>query len=278
VNWAFGIAGSLAAGSTQYLASGSWNKRLHPGFAARNGLFAVKLASAGAVGSVEAFEGVHGVLKEFTDTPRPDRLTAGLGERWDLLDMWMKPYPAHRATHGAIDAALQLRDRLGPGLPAGARLTVTLNPADNSMVGGDAASMIEPRTTVEAERSVRFQVAVTLLTGVPDLSAYGLLGDPAVTELSGRITVATDPARPSCGAVLTVHREGGEEVTVRVDKPRGQPATAVSWEFLERKFTSLAGSTFTEAGTAAIIAAARLLADGGSAGQLAAALSPSLPR
>jgi 2-methylcitrate dehydratase PrpD len=153
VNWAFGIAESLAAGSTQYLASRSWNKRLHAGFAARNGLFAVKLASAGVVGSIQAFEGEHGVLKEFTDTPHPDRLTAGLGERWDLLDMGIKPYPANRATHGAIDAALQLRDRIGPGLPAGARLMVTLNPADNTMVGGDAANKIEPRNTVEAELS-----------------------------------------------------------------------------------------------------------------------------
>lgn len=142
------------------------------------------------------------------------------------------------------------------------------------MVGGDAPSKIEPRTTVEAERSVRFQVAVTLLRGMPDLSAYGLVGDPVVTELSHRITLVTDPARPSCGAELTVHPESGEEVTVRVDHPRGQPATAVSWEFLEQKFTSLASSTFTDAGAAAIITAVRSLANGGSASQLAAALSP----
>ncbi|KAI7330789.1 hypothetical protein KC354_g18329, partial [Hortaea werneckii] len=30
---AFGLAGSRAAGSMQYLANGAWNKRLHPGFA-----------------------------------------------------------------------------------------------------------------------------------------------------------------------------------------------------------------------------------------------------
>lgn len=53
------------------------------------------------------------------------------------------------------------------------------------------------------------------------MSAYGLVGDRAVTELSHRITVVTDPARPSCSAVLTVHPESGAEVTVRVDKPRG---------------------------------------------------------
>ena len=48
----------------------------------------------------------------------------------------------------------------------------------------------------------------------------------------------------------------------------------MSWEFLDQKFTSLSDSTFTDTGGAAIIAASRSLADGGSAGQLAAALSP----
>lgn len=273
VNSAFGIAGSLAAGSTQYLVSGSWNKRLHAGFAARNGLFAVQLAAAGVIGSVQAFEGEHGLVSAFTDTPDLGRLSTCLGERWDLLDIGIKPYPACRMAHGAIDAALALRDRLGPGMPAGAALTVTLNPVDDPIVGGTDANKIEPRNTVEAQFSVRFQVAVTLLRGLPDWSVYELVGDPAVTELCHRITTVTDPAVPNCGAVLTVSPADGEEVTVRVGQPRGEPGIDVPWELLERKFASLAGGTFTQAGTAAIITAARSLADGGSADRLAAALS-----
>jgi hypothetical protein len=95
-----------------------------------------------------------------------------------------------------------------------------------------------------------------------------------VTDISHRIKAVTDPAVPNCGAVLTVHPENGEEVTVRVDTPPGQPATAVSWDLLEQKLASLARAAFTEAEIAAIAAAARSLADGGSAVQLAAVLSP----
>jgi hypothetical protein len=68
--------------------------------------------------------------------------------------------------------------------------------------------------------------------------------------------VVTDPAGPDCRAVLTVHPEGVEEVTVRVDKSRVLPAIAVSCEFLEQKFTGLADSTFTDTRVAAIITAA----------------------
>jgi 2-methylcitrate dehydratase PrpD len=92
-------------------------------------------------------------------TPHPDRLTAGLGEQWELLDVGIKPCPACRMTHGAIDAALLLRIHLGTGLPADTTLTVTLNPVDDTIVGGGAANKIEPRNTVEAQFSVRFQVA-----------------------------------------------------------------------------------------------------------------------
>ncbi|KAI7693460.1 hypothetical protein KC353_g18491, partial [Hortaea werneckii] len=44
---AFGLAGSRAAGSMQYLANGAWNKRLHPGFAVHDAWVCVGMARAG---------------------------------------------------------------------------------------------------------------------------------------------------------------------------------------------------------------------------------------
>ncbi|KAI7122286.1 hypothetical protein KC324_g18177 [Hortaea werneckii] len=41
---AFGLAGSRAAGSMQYLANGAWNKRLHPGFAVHDAWVCVGMA------------------------------------------------------------------------------------------------------------------------------------------------------------------------------------------------------------------------------------------
>ena len=42
---AVGIAGSMAAGSLEFLAEGTWTKRLHPGLAAQNGILAANLAA-----------------------------------------------------------------------------------------------------------------------------------------------------------------------------------------------------------------------------------------
>src|SRR6202008_715953 len=82
VGSAFGLAGSMACGSMQYLESGSWNKRVHPGLAAHNALLALELSRAGVVGAVNPLEGRSGVLHSYTDDPRPRALTDALGERW----------------------------------------------------------------------------------------------------------------------------------------------------------------------------------------------------
>ena len=47
VESAFGLCGSQAAGSMQFLADGSWNKPFHTGYAAMSGLIAANLAQQG---------------------------------------------------------------------------------------------------------------------------------------------------------------------------------------------------------------------------------------
>ena len=57
---ALGIAGSMASGIIEYLADGTWTKRMHAGWAAQSGLRAVTMAQAGFTGPATVFEGKHG--------------------------------------------------------------------------------------------------------------------------------------------------------------------------------------------------------------------------
>ena len=50
---AVGIAGSMAAGSMEFLADGAWTKRIHPGLAAQNGIHAALLAAEGFTGPAQ---------------------------------------------------------------------------------------------------------------------------------------------------------------------------------------------------------------------------------
>jgi 2-methylcitrate dehydratase PrpD len=60
---ALGVAGSLAGGIIEYLAEGSWTKRLHAGWAAQCGVRAARIAQQGFFAPRTVFEGTHGLFK-----------------------------------------------------------------------------------------------------------------------------------------------------------------------------------------------------------------------
>src|SRR5262250_717978 len=103
---AFGICGSQAGGIIEYLADGSWTKRLHPGWAAHAGVAAALLARAGFTGPERVLEGEHGFYAAFAGGHDPARLethVASLGRTWEILNLTYKPYPAGSIAHPYMD-------------------------------------------------------------------------------------------------------------------------------------------------------------------------------
>src|SRR5262245_5569840 len=83
---AFGICGSQASGIIEYLADGTWTKRLHAGWAAHAGVVAALLARAGFTGPETVLEGEHGFYQAFAggfDETRLSKLFASLAHTWD---------------------------------------------------------------------------------------------------------------------------------------------------------------------------------------------------
>ena len=106
---AFGIALSQAAGSMQFLADGAWTKRSHVGQAAANGLICATLAAEGFRGPKESFEGNWGFLKGYSPQPEPERAVENLGEKWETMELAVKPYPSCRYSHAPLDGLIALR-------------------------------------------------------------------------------------------------------------------------------------------------------------------------
>ena len=107
---AIGISGSLASGIIEYLADGSWTKRLHAGAAAQSGIRAALLAEGGFTGPATVLEGTHGFYKAFAPSRAADfaPLLDGLGSRWLLETLAFKPYACGTMTQPYIDCAIQL--------------------------------------------------------------------------------------------------------------------------------------------------------------------------
>src|SRR3989454_3977716 len=112
---ALGIAGSMAAGIIEYLAEGSWTKRMHPGWAAQSGLRAALLGRAGFSGPRTMFEGTHGLFAAFARATEGNyaALLDGFGQRWLMTGLAFKPYPCGTMIQPYVDCARTLRRRAG---------------------------------------------------------------------------------------------------------------------------------------------------------------------
>jgi 2-methylcitrate dehydratase PrpD len=110
---ALGIAGSFAGGIIEYLAEGTWTKRMHPGWAAQSGIRAALLARGGFSGPRTVFEGVHGLFHGFAHATQGnyDALIGDFGTRWVTETLAFKPYPCGTMAHPYIDCAKRLAAR-----------------------------------------------------------------------------------------------------------------------------------------------------------------------
>lgn len=248
---AFGLALSKASGSMQYLENGSWNKRLHPGFAAHDAILCTTMAEAGVIGAAAAIEGRYGVLTSFTGAPQPALLTDGLGNQWMLLRTAIKPYPSCRFTHAAIDAAIELRGQFSAADLTRATIRIGLSPVAMKIVGERLPAKLDPRNNVDAQFSVYFQTAAAWLDGKVEWSSYERLGAPDIVAQAQRITTHVDPTMKKIGSSFAVALNGAE-LARTVDHPLGEPEQPLDWSGLKAKFLSLAEPVYGRAQADAI--------------------------
>ena len=240
VERAFGLAGSLASGSMQYIESGAWNKRLHPGFAAQSALQAVAFAEAGVLAAHEPLAGRYGLLNGYSNAPQATALTDGLGIRWAAAETGIKPYPSCRLNHSAIDAALVLRGARGDRRDA--RIAIRVSPKAFDIVGEPQPRKIAARSTVDGQFSIYFQVACAWLDGAVTWQSYERLGDADVDRVASRIAVTADPAIAPLGCRMTIDDATTHALDVLL--PAGEPSTPLGRPRIKAKFLSLAGPVF----------------------------------
>ncbi|KAK3114704.1 hypothetical protein LTR53_006715 [Teratosphaeriaceae sp. CCFEE 6253] len=263
VEMAFGLAGSKAAGSMQYLDNGSWNKRLHPGFAVHDAFMCVGLAQAGVVGATRILEGKNGFLKAYTPSPKVDlhRLVDGLGQQWEFLASSLKPYPACRMTHAFIELsgnmhAAHVKATKGKPSPNDiASVELTMTPANFILVGDPTPNKRHPSNVIDAQFSAYFQVAHALLYGAQtgDMSPYSRLDDESIHALTEKISVKTDSSMSGFGAKMCLRWADGKSEDVEQRYPLGEQQHPFTRDRVEEKFLALAMPVYGEEKAAEIL-------------------------
>lgn len=246
---AFGVAASQAAGSLQFLVNGAWNKRYQVGAAAMNGLIAASLAREGFLGARDAIEGTHGLLVGYTDHPHPEKAVAGLGTVWETMKIGLKPYPACRYTHAAVDGLLALRAEMGLTPDNTGRIRIGLHRNGITLTGVPLPEKRRARSIVEGQFSMPFAAAVALKLGRFGWDDYDQLARSDIESICDRVDVIRDESLEGLshpfGATLAVETAEGV-FERRIQDPSGEPGTFPSPEALRAKFIGLAAPVMND--------------------------------
>lgn len=251
---ALGIAASHAGGLFAFLGRNAEVKRVHPGKAARDAIISVELAEAGVTGPRPILEAPHGYVEAFADGGfDAGTLLDGLGERWVVLDSYVKPYPSCRHLHGPIDAVRALRAAHGITAAEVARADVATYTVAAHHASTEVASLLD------AQMSIPFAVATALMHDEVGLTEFGAgaRADTGLLDLVGRVHVRADeqadadyPALRTAVVTLTLH--DGRVLTERVPLPYGEPGNPVTDEELTAKLVRLAGPVIGHDAAAAL--------------------------
>ncbi len=193
---AFGIAGSQASGIIEYLAEGTWTKRMHAGWAAQSGLRAALLARGGFLGPRTVLEGRHGVFSAFAPSVRPDfsPLTDELGTRWLMETIAFKPYPCGTMTQPYIDCAIALGES---GVSPDTIAEIVCEVAEGTVhrLWEPLASKQRPPNAYAGKFSTPYCMAVAFFDHRVGFAQFApdRLTDPAVIGLAGKIRYVIDP-------------------------------------------------------------------------------------
>ena len=233
---AFGIAGSQTSGSLEF--SGSDMKSIQVGFAAQKGVEAALLAWRHITTSQRVLDDRPSCfLRMYSDNPIPERLTDGLGERWELRDAAFKVFACGIVGQPLMDGIIRLRNMHDIRLEQVAEIEGRVSPFTTV-----AMWRRDPRTGLEGKFSIWHSAAVCLVDGTAGKAQYSdeRVNDPLVVSLRKRVNIETDPAVARHEAYVRIRLVDGRTYELHVEHGKGTRENPLGDEEVWAKFLSLA--------------------------------------
>lgn len=176
-----------------------------------------------------------------------DLLIGGLGQRWTLLESYLKPYACARWIHSALDAARRALADLSPGT---SRLRADEVESIDVETFAFAASLTEVDigSDMQARFSLPYSLAVLLVDGVLDAGSFlperlrrddvAALARQVTLHERAEMTAALPRERP---ATVTVRLHDGRLGRGQVRNARGNPSDPLSTAEIVAKFRGNVG-------------------------------------
>ncbi|MGQ0568988.1 MAG: MmgE/PrpD family protein [Armatimonadota bacterium] len=214
----------------------------NPGWISMGGVLAGQMAQRGFRGRLEILDGDMGFwAMAGSDQCDFERLTDGLGHRFEMLNVAFKPYPCCRYIHSAAEALETILSTQARSSDEIERVVVRSVPLLGAFM--DYA----PKTFVDGQFSLPYVLGLVLARRRPGYGwlSQDSLADPDVLSAAHTITFEPDDAAAEAfaareyPATVTVHTARGA-VSETVAIPRGDPRRPLLEEEIQAKFLSLA--------------------------------------
>jgi 2-methylcitrate dehydratase PrpD len=229
--WAIGLAATQAAGLREMF--GSMAKALHPGRAAQNGYAAALLAQAGFTAGERGLEGPRGFAAVQAAKYDLSKITARLGEDFDLRANTYKPFSCGIVNHPTIDGCIQIHDeyRPAPDQITAVRLRVAPLVMDLCNQQGITKGL-------QGKFSVYHGAAIGLVRGKAGIQEYTdeAVNDPRIKRVRELVSAVGDPSITEDQAHIEVELASGVKLTRFVEKSLGNIHRPMTDKQLESKF------------------------------------------
>jgi 2-methylcitrate dehydratase PrpD len=250
---AFGLAGSQAAGT--FAAWGTPTVKFHQCRGALSGLMAALLAQQKFVATREFLTASDGGLyPTYAGGGQPEAAVKDLGERWELLQVALRPWPSASTIQGLITAMFDLLERNRLSAENVKRLRVRVGKTAFDMHG------IFPRYRgkFEALLSIHYVAAVILHDRSLTLDQFEpqRYNDAKLRRFAAeQVKVECDNTLSGVQAVIEADMLDGTTASMRCDHPRGAPENRLTRAQVEDKLRVYARERLDEPRTGKAIEA-----------------------
>ncbi len=244
IGHALALSMDMASGTEQYVydAGACDTKDLLAGYAARNGIFAAKMAEFGFRGPPGALDGPYGYYHAFGPGYDP-AFIENIGRESALASTGFKPHAGCRHVHSCVDATQQILEKGAPPLDA---ITAIEIDSYRKAISPSFRVNPDPQTLEQAGFSLPVTVSVVLARGSwyrEDIAAYD---EPAIRRLRSLVRVGLDDRIEAAypeknGCEVRVYTGSGEVHTGRVEYAKGEPENMLTENQFIEKFRYLAG-------------------------------------
>jgi 2-methylcitrate dehydratase PrpD len=239
---AFGLCGSQSSGIIEYLADGTWTKRLHPGWSAHGGVIATLLAREGFRGPATVFEGRHGFFRSFGGPHeyRFEKLLE-LGKEWEIPRLTFKSYPCGSISHPYMDCALKLKQKFSVRPEKIVEVVCRTAEGPVPRLWEPLHDKQRPSSSYGAKFSLPYSIAVMLVRGRAGLEEFTdeAIRNAQVLELAEKVRYELDPSidypRHFSGHVK-IKLDDGQVLEENQPHPRGGFESPLPPEEIDDKF------------------------------------------